>query len=729
MALSPLTSSDAEALARDKLNQAIAEADKVGGIGAALAALQITLAPYLDLVGGTPNRPGDSRTLFTKDKLGSPKTRAPIDKGVVADGGELGQVLRISGADTDPASGYIDVSPRRAYYMRPGRAYLVRHAFARFQDPTDPEQNAVELRFQNLSASFGQVSNVRLGSAYAPAVTDGPYFVDTFIGKAGAPGTPSYVVPPSSAYGVPYFRVYGNGHQTDLGEVWLYDVSDALAGGADIASIIARVARLEVTQSANVIFATSWADLAGRTGRVAGAGAEVPDSDTGTHTDPITGAANTPNAGRYQWSVSPAGWRWVSLTTAKQAALFIGQGIPTVAANKVASLLFMGIDPATGAVADASAADFVAFIKGLSMEPPTFSSEPPGLTAELTSKVILPPDDQRKNFQVQCETHDLAVNWNGSKASFDKDAVVYAGVIPDWSAKGKEAVSVIARPSSLRTIAGATTPAKIWVSQDRLVPGYISGSLFGDTVLSNYPDQGLNKAYRGTLRDRINRLNDLGIWDKLTVVIFPVHTIDNLTVNLAKPSVPMVLKGAVDTTTVGKMTVVPYRNWGATGPAAYIDTGLSPASGLGLASDRHLMGVQIDGTALADSTGFAGNSSTYYIRPNAQATLAAFRSGGTAVDTIATPAGGWVMGNRIAADTYDLYGEGAPVAKPGTFGTPGERNLFICALNTSSGVAAQSALRARGFVHGFGQQTQGSAIEVRDAYKAVFAAADLATGA
>lgn len=323
MALSQLTSSDVGAPARDKINQAIAEADKVGGLGAALALLQIRLAPYIDLVGGAPDRPGDAKTLFTRVMTGSPKGRAAIDKGSVEDGGELGQVLRISGADTDPGLGYIDVAPRRAYYMRPGRAYLVQHHFKRTQNPSDPLQHAVELRFQNLSSTFGQVSNVRLGGVYQPTEQDGAYFVDTFIGKAGAPGTPSYVVPPSSTYGVPFFRIYGNGHQTDLGLVRLYDVSDALAGGADVASILARVKKLEDGQLAGVTYAASWADLASRVGKVAGAGARTPDSDTGTHVDPVTGATVS-NAGNFLWSVAPQGWRWVSVTDARQAADFVG---------------------------------------------------------------------------------------------------------------------------------------------------------------------------------------------------------------------------------------------------------------------------------------------------------------------------------------------------------------------------------------------------------------------
>lgn len=320
MALSQLTSSDVGAPAREIINRAIAEADKVGGLAALLAALQIRLAPYEDLVGSAPDRPGDAKTLFTRVMTGAPKLRPALDRGTIEDGGELGQVLRISGADADPVSGYIDIAQRRAYYAQPGRSYLLQAAFARFQNPSDPEQNAIELRLQNLSGTFGQVSDVRLGNPYPAVISDGAYFLNVFIGKEGSPGTLEYVIPRTSRYLVPHIRIYGNGQQTDIGSLRLYDVTDALSGGADISAIIARLVRLESGQAYGVIYASNWDDLKPRIGRIEGAAAEVPDSDGGTHTDPVTGLV-VPNPGKYSYSSNPAGWKWTSVTSAKQAAL------------------------------------------------------------------------------------------------------------------------------------------------------------------------------------------------------------------------------------------------------------------------------------------------------------------------------------------------------------------------------------------------------------------------
>lgn len=516
------------------------------------------------------------------------------------------------------------------------------------------------------------------------------------------------------------------------------DATDGELEAAD-AAIDTRLDNLEAGIGTSRYVRTNWtgggADVSlSAVPAVAGGAAEVSDGDIGTHPglssevgyDAQTG--RVPNAGSYAAIGTPPAWRRSGDTIATTAAKKLAASIALSPLASAPTLQLTFRDPVTNLLTVLSPADTKSFIQGYAMDPVTYSSEPPGLTGEYTSKVILPPDDQRKNFQVQCETHDFAINWNGREASFARDPIVFAGAIPDWSAKGKEAVSVILRPSSLREIPDATIPAKLWVSQDRLVPGYISGSLFGDQVLSAYPDQGFNKAYRGVLRDRINILNDLGIFDKLSVFLPPIHTKANLSTNPARPRVPMVINEATGTGPVGQMLVTPYKNFRSTGPAAYIDTGLAPDTGLGLSEARHFIGVQVDGTALETATGIAGNSPNYYIKPNATASLAGFKSGDAVQDSIATPAGGWVMGNRIAADTYDLFGEGEYVAKASVLGTPGVRNLFICAINSANGPTSPSVLPVKGFVHGIGLQTRSSCVAVREAFKAIFAAADAASG-
>ena len=81
--------------------------------------------------------------------------------------------------------------------------------------------------------------------------------------------------------------------------------------GAEDAEAGAVAAAANAQASARTV--ATWAILSGLTGSVAGEGAEVLDSDTGTHTDPVVGGT-VANAGRYSWSVSPAGWRRIGAT-------------------------------------------------------------------------------------------------------------------------------------------------------------------------------------------------------------------------------------------------------------------------------------------------------------------------------------------------------------------------------------------------------------------------------
>lgn len=62
--------------------------------------------------------------------------------------------------------------------------------------------------------------------------------------------------------------------------------------------------------AAGYVVGTTWSALAAINGTRAGQPGRVPNSDAGTHTDPVVGGT-VPNAGEYAWSVSPAGWRRV----------------------------------------------------------------------------------------------------------------------------------------------------------------------------------------------------------------------------------------------------------------------------------------------------------------------------------------------------------------------------------------------------------------------------------
>jgi Carbohydrate esterase, sialic acid-specific acetylesterase len=79
---------------------------------------------------------------------------------------------------------------------------------------------------------------------------------------------------------------------------------------ADLAAIDARVETVEMNQVTGVKTFETWTALSLTTGAL-GDGADVLPTDTGTHTDPVVGGT-VANAGRYVWSASPAGWKWVT---------------------------------------------------------------------------------------------------------------------------------------------------------------------------------------------------------------------------------------------------------------------------------------------------------------------------------------------------------------------------------------------------------------------------------
>ncbi|TCQ28273.1 SGNH/GDSL hydrolase family protein [Rhizobium sp. PP-CC-3G-465] len=214
-------------------------------VSTAASKANVALAASNNLLGQAFARPGDARALFSSALTGSALSRAPITAGIVAPSADLGSVLRIRGVDTDDVSGYVDVARRIDFALDPGRTYLVTATVDRNVDPSDPANNAVEIRWQNLNANKAGVSNVRLGGALLPTVAGGPLRVSFMIGKAGAPGELVYIIPPSAVYGLPLVRIYGNGAETDIASIDVRDVTDDVAGGTELSELTARISAEE----------------------------------------------------------------------------------------------------------------------------------------------------------------------------------------------------------------------------------------------------------------------------------------------------------------------------------------------------------------------------------------------------------------------------------------------------------------------------------------------------
>ena len=232
--------------------------------------LDARVSPVEALIPRAPERAGDARALFSTATTGDPLGRTPVSVGSVVAAAGYGAALRLAGADVDPVAGYVDIAPRIAVPIYPGRTYRLTYRIARAADPADPANNGVELRWQNLNQNKNNVSNVRLGDVLTPVVADGVVTYSFVIGKDGAPGDLDYVVPPSAVYGLPFVRIYGNGQQTDLIAIEPpEDITDL--GGVDVGGLGQEVSDLaeglstEVTERQAAIAAQEQALQSGLT--------------------------------------------------------------------------------------------------------------------------------------------------------------------------------------------------------------------------------------------------------------------------------------------------------------------------------------------------------------------------------------------------------------------------------------------------------------------------------
>lgn len=241
----PISTATAAALAGKATSAQGAKADAaapqtaLNAVDARLGTAEGKIEPITALVPQANSRPGSARPLFSTALTGDPLNRAPFTAGTIVNRDDLGPVLRIAGSDVPAGPGYIDVARRIAFPFEEGRTYFVYATAARFVDPSDPEGHAVELRLQNLNGNLNNVSNVRLGPVHNPTVAGGPISraqTGVLIGKAGAPGTLAYTIPPTSVAGTPHLRIYGNGHSTDAADVSIVDVTDFILAGLDRAA-------------------------------------------------------------------------------------------------------------------------------------------------------------------------------------------------------------------------------------------------------------------------------------------------------------------------------------------------------------------------------------------------------------------------------------------------------------------------------------------------------------
>ncbi len=151
--------------------------------------------------------------------------------------------------------------------------------------------------------------------------------------------------------------------------------AETAAAVAAAAAVDARVDGLESVAGSRLSYST-YAVLATNVSAPANTSAEVPPTDTGTHTDPVVGGVVN-NTGIFSWSVSPAGWQRISDVDALSAKPYADAAAASAASlddkfpNGAAGTLAFGIEDAVGKVAFGVDADGT--VRAADIRPDTLS--------------------------------------------------------------------------------------------------------------------------------------------------------------------------------------------------------------------------------------------------------------------------------------------------------------------------------------------------------------------
>jgi len=300
-------------------------------------AIDEAMAALAQTAGGDAARPGTQIAAFGVGSAGAPSalgdlaTQAGVSVAPVAG---LGEVLIVEDVK-------LVVAPRTAHAVQPGRVYRLHAYVQRLVDPADPVGDTVRVALRRLDADYAALATLVVED-HALTVADGLRHVSaTFALDPGLAGV-DHLLPEGTVYIRPQVRFYGTDHRTAPVQLEIVDITEAaqIDGALDVLTLEQAVGDAEaaadraermVVDAAQVsadraiaeaaaanaqssaLTCATWAVLSGLTGATAGTGAEVLDTDTGTHTDPVAGGT-VPNAGRYTWSASPAGWHRIGGT-------------------------------------------------------------------------------------------------------------------------------------------------------------------------------------------------------------------------------------------------------------------------------------------------------------------------------------------------------------------------------------------------------------------------------
>jgi hypothetical protein len=196
--------------------------------------------------------------------------RTAITNGSAQVHSALGAVRRLTG--DDEVAGSQDIAPIQETAIEASRVYRARVSFQRSVDPADPEGHGIELRMQNLTLNRASVSDVLIHSFGGVVIADGIQdYSFTFSRAAGQ----DYQNPATTRYAVPFLRIYGGDHETDIAVIEVEDVTEEVEGDASLAADIATEAAARAAAVSGEATTRAAADAAEAAARAAADTAEA----------------------------------------------------------------------------------------------------------------------------------------------------------------------------------------------------------------------------------------------------------------------------------------------------------------------------------------------------------------------------------------------------------------------------------------------------------------------
>lgn len=196
---------DTEALA--KTNASIEKVNEIDAdIAAVVAATEATDAKAVSLGQITaPERPGDSRPLYTTTLTGAPESAVSYTGGTISSLAGIGRTLLVAAP--------VSLGTIKRFPLYADEVLYVSFHIRRATVSGDPFGDGIEFRVKFLSESFALVGDIEIAQGNPDAAED--MIAVAALGSAAVEGI-DHAWPAGSAYAVPYLNLFGSDNTSHL---------------------------------------------------------------------------------------------------------------------------------------------------------------------------------------------------------------------------------------------------------------------------------------------------------------------------------------------------------------------------------------------------------------------------------------------------------------------------------------------------------------------------------